>query len=116
MTAYANRGIALLSQSKWDKARSDLHKARNMGKDLPSLFASGQGSVANFQEKHNVKLPKDIEEMISMEESPRETFAGESVLEIFREIRESVSDAAYDDMPPDGARNYKHYLYGWPRE
>ena len=39
-----------------------------------------------------------------------------SVLRMIRQIHESVSDAAWDTVPTDGARNYKHYLYGWPKD
>ncbi len=39
-----------------------------------------------------------------------------SLLEMFQEIRDSVPASAWDDVPTDAARNYKHYLYGWPKE
>ena len=38
------------------------------------------------------------------------------VLRMIREIRESVPASAWDNVPTDGARNYKHYLYGWPKD
>ena len=116
MTAYANRGIALLRQSNWDEARSDLRSARNMGKDLVSFFRAGHESVTAFEEKQNLKLPQDIVEMISMDESPESSITSESILEVFRKARESLPDTAFDDLPPDGSRNYRHYLYGWPKE
>lgn len=31
-------------------------------------------------------------------------------------IRESISDEDLAKLPTDGARNYKHYLYGHPKE
>ena len=52
LTAYANRGIALLRQSQWDKARSDLLSARNMGMDLVSAFRAGHGGVTAFEERY----------------------------------------------------------------
>ena len=116
MTAYANRGIVLLRQSKWDEARSDLRSARNMGKDLVSFFRERHESVAAFEEKQKLELPQDIAEMISMDEAPESSITSESVLEVFRKARESLPDTAFDDLPPDGSRNYRHCLYGWPKE
>ncbi|MCY4135537.1 MAG: antitoxin family protein [bacterium] len=40
---------------------------------------------------------------------------GESLLEMFDRLQESVPPAAWKEMPADGAQNYKHYLYGRPR-
>ncbi|MDE2787524.1 MAG: hypothetical protein OXL37_12795 [Chloroflexota bacterium] len=42
--------------------------------------------------------------------------AGQSILEMFDEIHRSMPEGAFDDLPTDGARNYKHYLYGFPKE
>ena len=114
--AYANRGLALLRLSQWDKARSDLLSARNMGMDLASAFGASHGGAAVFEERHDLELPRDITELVSGEEAALPDSTGESVLEIFRKIRGSVPDAAYDALPPDGSTNYKHYLYGWPRQ
>ena len=63
-----------------------------------------------------MKLPQDIADMLSLEEAPQPAFTGESILEMFRKIRKSVPDTAYDDLPSDGSSNYRHYLYGWPKE
>ena len=40
----------------------------------------------------------------------------QSLSEMLREVRESVPDSTWDSLPTDGARNYKHYLYGFPKE
>ncbi len=45
------------------------------------------------------------------EGSESETLPG-----MIRRIREAVPDAAADGLPTDGAKNYKHYLYGHPKE
>ena len=42
--------------------------------------------------------------------------AEHSVLRMIRQIHESMPDSAWDNVPTDGARNYKHYLYGWPKD
>lgn len=39
----------------------------------------------------------------------------QALLEMFRKIRESVPDSAWENVPRDGAKNYKHYLYGHPK-
>ena len=114
--AFGNRGVALLRRSEWDQARSDLLKASNMGSDLTKLIPGGPEAVAEFQNSLNMELPKDIAEMLSVPEDLSGANAGEAVLEIFRSIHNSLPEDAFDDMPPDGARNYKHYLYGWPQK
>ena len=66
--------------------------------------------------------PLDLEEgaefVVSIEEPPPEPPAEghESILEMFDRLRKSVPPDAWDNMPTDGAKNYKHYLYGWPKE
>ena len=35
--------------------------------------------------------------------------------EMFRMIRESVPESAWENVPRDGSINYKHYLYGHPK-
>ncbi len=74
--------------------------------------------------------PLDLEEgeevMVSVEDAPVEvaeaepaakgTEGGESILEMFERLRNSVPPGAWDNMPRDGAKNYKHYLYGHPKE
>ena len=39
-----------------------------------------------------------------------------SISEFLRDIRESSPKPTRDDMPTDGAKNVKSYLYGWPTE
>ena len=70
--------------------------------------------------------PLDLEEgaevMVSVESAPAEdepaakgTEEGESILEMFERLRNSIPPDAWDNMPTDGAKNYKHYLYGHPK-
>ena len=114
--AYTNRGFALLRLSRWDQARSDLLSARNMGMDIVSVFRAGYGTVAAFEEQHGVKLPQDLADLVSVEEAPQPHLTGESILEMFRKIRESVPPDTWDDLPTDLVKNKKHYLYGHPKE
>lgn len=39
-----------------------------------------------------------------------------SILRTYDEIHHDMPEGAFDDLPIDEARNYKHYLYGWPKE
>ena len=39
-----------------------------------------------------------------------------SILRIFKDARDAVPGLTWDDVPNDYARNYKHYLYGHPKE
>lgn len=69
--------------------------------------------------------PLDLEEgkqvTVSIEDVPLPDGApsgeahGESLVEMFERLRKSVPPGAWDDMPADGAKNYKHYLYGHPK-
>ena len=63
--------------------------------------------------------PLDLEEgdevMVSIEDAPPPAKGKESILEMFERLRKSVPPEAWDNMPTDGAKNYKHYLYGHPR-
>lgn len=42
--------------------------------------------------------------------------AAESILEMFGRLHRKYPPETREPMPTDGARNYKHYLYGHPRE
>ena len=39
-----------------------------------------------------------------------------NALEIADRIRRSGPEDSFDDLPTDGAQNYRHYLYGLPKE
>ena len=114
-SAFANRCILSLQLGKWDQARSDLLSANNMGMNVVKTFREGYGEVAEFERQFNVKVPHDLARLVSVEE-PLPSNAGESILAMFERLRESVPADAFDNMPSDGAKNYKHYLYGWPKE
>lgn len=49
------------------------------------------------------------------EAQPASNSVAASILEMFDEIHESLPESAWDSVPVDGAINYKHYLYGWPK-
>ncbi len=112
--AHANRGFALLRLSRWDEARSDLLSARNMGMDIVSAFRADHGSVAAFEEKHNLKLPQDIADLVSVEESPQPSaIASDDVSASLNDLREVVNEAVEEgfSIPSDLAfENTEHLL------
>ena len=63
--AVHNRSMALLQAQEWEKAKSDLMIARNMGVNIIALFQNYYASVDDFEQKHGVKLPEDIAAMLT---------------------------------------------------
>ncbi|MGH9945808.1 MAG: hypothetical protein ACRD6X_01245 [Pyrinomonadaceae bacterium] len=39
-----------------------------------------------------------------------------SILDIVKEIEETIPDHILDKLPTDGAENHDHYLYGAPKK
>lgn len=62
---YSNRGAAWLHLKEWEKAKFDLTVARNEGLDIIASFHNDYESVADFEKKNNVQLPKDIRAMLT---------------------------------------------------
>ena len=62
---YCLRGVTWLFLKKWDKARSDLTTAKEMGMPIAAFFSCMFGSVSNFEQKSHVRLPDDIAEMLT---------------------------------------------------
>ena len=63
--AYAGRGIARLHLKEWEKVRTDLRAARNMGVDIIAVFQAFCGSVPDFEQRNEVQLPADIAAMLT---------------------------------------------------
>ena len=57
---YYNRGEAWLHLQDWEKAKEDLITAKKMGVDIAAEFRKSYKNIADFERKHQVKLPKDI--------------------------------------------------------
>ena len=57
---YNDRSMALLQAQKWEKAKSDLTIARNMGEDIITLFRNSFSSIEDFEERYSVEMPADI--------------------------------------------------------
>ena len=62
---YFIRGLVWLCISKWTSAESDLTAARSKGLDITTAFSGMYGSVKDFEQKNEVKLPPVIASMLS---------------------------------------------------
>ena len=65
--AYYNRGKVWLRLRKWDNVRSDLTDAKSKGVDIIKAFCNDYQTVAEFEQKYDVKLPEDIAAMLTQE-------------------------------------------------
>ena len=60
-------------------------------------------------------LDEGQEVLVSIENATPTARGKESILEMFERLRKSVPPDSWDNMPTDGAKNYRHYLYGHPK-
>ena len=63
--AYFNRGLSMISLEEWGNAESDLSHAQSLGFNIVSEFCRGFGSVEEFEQNYNVKLPANIAMMLT---------------------------------------------------
>ena len=63
--AYCNRGEAWLHLQEWDKAKSDLTTAKNMGLDIITSFYNWYSSIEDFEQETGIQLPEDLAEMLT---------------------------------------------------
>ena len=62
--SYCHRGLARLHLKGWDKARSDLTVAKNMGVDIVEAFHNTYRDISTFERRNDLKVPKDIVAML----------------------------------------------------
>ena len=62
---YYNRGVARLRLGEWEKARADLTDAGVMGVNIIAAFRKDYASVTDFEQRHGVKLPGHLAEMLT---------------------------------------------------
>ena len=62
--------------------------------------------------------PLDLEEgtVVTLYIEEQDQTQVHSALETADRIRESAPADIWDNLPTDGAKNYRHYLYGHPKE
>ena len=69
--AYYSRGETWLHFKEWEKAKSDLTIARNIGLDIIAVFHNAYGSVEAYERANRVKLPEDIAAMLTQRRRSR---------------------------------------------
>ena len=67
-SAYYSRGANFMITHSWENAKSDFSTAQNHGFDIGFQFDRDFGSVAIYEDKHNVRLPDDIAIMLNARE------------------------------------------------
>ena len=67
--AYNNRGEALLHMEEWEKAKSDLITAGEKGANIINVFRNDYESIEAFEQKYGIRLPPDIEAMLTPTQS-----------------------------------------------
>ena len=80
---------------------------------IANVKARYENGVLTPLEPLNLEEGKEV--MVSIEEAPSPAEGAESILDMFERLRKSVPPQAWDNMPTDGAKNYRHYLYGHPK-
>ena len=63
---YYNRGMVFVLLQEWEKAKEDLTTAKDKQENIIlEQFRKEYENVADFEQKHNVKLPEDIAAMLT---------------------------------------------------
>ena len=63
--AYYKRSEIWLNMRKWEKAKSDLTTAKNMGLDIIASFHNTYQSIVDFEQKTGIQLPPDIAALLT---------------------------------------------------
>ena len=66
---YFNRGMCWMCSQNWQKAKSDLTVAREMGMDVIVVFLNTYGSVDGFEQENSVQLPEYIVAMLTQQQA-----------------------------------------------
>ena len=81
-----------------------------------------QVHVANgAMSEPSVEQPESVNKSVKPNGKPSEnepsSAKGHSILARVEAIKANLRDIEQpDEMPADAAKNYKHYMYGWPKE
>lgn len=63
-----------------------------------------------------LELPEGAVVILHIEEEDQSREPTHSVVETADRVRRSAPAEIWDNLPADGAKNVKHYLYGHPKE
>ena len=61
---FGLRGALHLCLQRWNQAKADFATAAALGLDVPEFFSTEYGSVEDFEESMNVRLPDEIKSML----------------------------------------------------
>ena len=111
--AYYNRGEAWLHLKEWDKARSDLTVAKSMRIDIVAAFHNTYRDISTFERRNDVKMPKDIVEMLM--QYPINPFTTtQKVVTHDGEIRESAAVLELLEKFRNAGKPLREYLQEHP--
>ncbi len=91
--SYYTRGETWLRAKEWEKAKMDLTAAILQDVDIADLFHSRHGSIAAFEQKIDVKLPKDVVYLLTPLKGP---------FEIDKETRVALAMKYYENEELSG--------------
>ena len=80
---------------------------------MPNIKARYENGVLTPLEPLDLEEGKEV--VVSIEDALPQANGKESILEMFERLRNSVPPDTWDNMPTDGAKNYRHYLHGHPK-
>ena len=111
--AYGSRGFVWLHLKEWDKARSDLTVAKNMGVDIVKAFHNTHKNIFTFERRNDVKLPEDIVAMLM--QYPINPFTTtQKVVTHDGEIRESAAVLELLEKFRNAGKPLREYLQEHP--
>jgi len=67
--------------------------------------------ITNRVKQLSAKQQEEVLEFVENLEPPRR-----SLLDIWQELAEDISDAEFEKLPADASYNLDHYLYGSPKK
>ena len=70
--SYYTRGETWLLAKGWEAAKTDLTAAILQGVDVAAVFHNTHGSIAAFEQKIGVRLPKEVVELLTPQSEPFE--------------------------------------------
>ncbi|MCE2458239.1 MAG: antitoxin family protein [Dehalococcoidia bacterium] len=82
----------------------------------PLDLEEGEEVTLSISEPNTLNRQATESEGPEKEQATCEESVGVRLLKMAEKLRESVPPEAWDSLPTDGAKNYKHYLYGSSKE
>lgn len=66
--------------------------------------------------EEGAEVTVSVEDGVPVKDAPPPKRGLAGIVERVKEAQKSMPPDAWEDLPTDGAENYKHYLYGFPKE